>query len=253
MLFTCKIIAMAAVLFFLAPNVTHSYLLSLPLEQGLLFAAIPVIFTSFGFHGSIPAIVKYLDGHTKSLKLVMLVGSAIPLMVYLFWQIVTLGVVDQSTMVNNQGLGALILLLQQTVSAGAISQAIGIFADLALLTSFLGVSLGLFQFLGDTFKSSDAISSRLLVALTTFTPPLMFALFYPEGFIAALGYAAVALVILAIFLPVALVHKVRKQPIQGDSYRVIGGSQGLVVCALMGVAIVVAQGLIVVGILPSLG
>ena len=35
-LFSIKIVAMAFVLFFLAPNVTESYLLSLPVEQGLI-------------------------------------------------------------------------------------------------------------------------------------------------------------------------------------------------------------------------
>ncbi|NMT50873.1 aromatic amino acid transport family protein, partial [Vibrio parahaemolyticus] len=46
-LFAMKLIAMVAVLSFLAPNVTESYLLSMPIEQGLVVAAIPVIFTSF--------------------------------------------------------------------------------------------------------------------------------------------------------------------------------------------------------------
>ena len=44
-LFTIKLIAMAMVLTFLAPNVTESYLLSMPVEQGLVVAAIPVSYT----------------------------------------------------------------------------------------------------------------------------------------------------------------------------------------------------------------
>lgn len=76
-LFAMKLIAMVAVLSFLAPNVTESYLLSMPIEQGLVVAAIPVIFTSFGFHGSIPAIVNYLDGDTSSLRKAVIIGSTI--------------------------------------------------------------------------------------------------------------------------------------------------------------------------------
>ncbi|WP_159737047.1 aromatic amino acid transport family protein [Vibrio atypicus] len=251
-LFLVKIVAMALVLTFLAPNVTESYLLSMPVEQGLVIAAIPVIFTSFGFHGSIPAIVNYLDGHTPSLRKAILIGSAIPLIIYVFWQIVTLGVVNQSTLLDNQGLSALISTLSTTVHKSSLAQTIGLFADLALLTSFLGVSLGLFEFLGDTMKKQGKGNSRVLVGLMTFLPPMGFALFYPQGFIMALGYAAIALVVLAIILPIVMVREARKQS-NHDHYQVLGGNVGLVVGGVVGVAIVGAQIMITVGVLPALG
>lgn len=251
-LFLTKIVVMALVLTFLAPNVTESYLLSMPVEQGLVIAAIPVIFTSFGFHGSIPAIVNYLDGHTPSLRKAIIIGSAIPLIVYIFWQVVTLGVVNQSTLLDNQGLSALINTLATTVHRSNLGQTIGVFADLALLTSFLGVSLGLFEFLGDSLSKGGKPYSRVATGLITFVPPMGFALFYPQGFIMALGYAAIALVILAIFLPIMMVRKVRVQA-QEHHYQVIGGNSGLIVGTIVGVVIVSAQVLITVGVLPSLG
>ncbi|MEF1256733.1 MULTISPECIES: aromatic amino acid transport family protein [unclassified Vibrio] len=251
-LFSIKIIAMVMVLTFLAPNVTESYLLSMPVEQGLVIAAIPVIFTSFGFHGSIPAIVNYLDGHTPSLRKAILIGSAIPLVIYVFWQVVTLGVVNQSQLLENQGLSSLISTLATTVHRSNLAQTIGIFADLALLTSFLGVSLGLFEFLGDKINKSGNGGSRVLVGLVTFLPPMGFALFYPQGFIAALGYAAIALVVLAIFLPILMVKKARQQT-STQSYQVLGGNVGLIVTSCVGVVIVTAQVLITAGVLPSLG
>jgi len=251
-LFLIKIVAMALVLTFLAPNVTESYLLSMPVEQGLVIAAIPVIFTSFGFHGSIPAIVNYLDGHTPSLRKAILIGSAIPLIIYIFWQVVTLGVVNQSTLLENQGLSALISTLSTTVHQSNLGQAIGIFADLALLTSFLGVSLGLFEFLGDTIKKRTNGNSRLVVGLVTFLPPMGFAMFYPQGFIMALGYAAIALAVLAIFLPIMMAKKARSQA-QESHYQVFGGNVGLVASSAIGVFIIGAQILITIGVLPALG
>ncbi|KGK14976.1 aromatic amino acid transport family protein [Vibrio navarrensis] len=251
-LFTLKIVAMIAVLFFLAPNVSQAYLLSMPLEQGLVVASIPVIFTSFGFHGSIPAIVRYLDGDTGSLRKAILFGSLIPLVIYIFWQIVTLGVVKQDDLVANSALSGLIAQLAITVHQSQLGTLVGLFADLALLTSFLGVSLGLFEFLGDTLKKQQENSNRVIAAVVTFTPPLGFALFYPQGFITALGYAAIALTILAIFLPVAMVNKVRKQNPQ-RAYRVAGGQVSLLLTSGVGVLIVAAQILISIGLLPSLG
>ncbi|EKO3469130.1 amino acid permease [Vibrio fluvialis] len=253
LLFAGKMVAMVMVLTFLAPNVSQSYLLSMPLGQGLIVASIPVIFTSFGFHGSIPAIVNYLDGHTPSLRKAIVVGSAIPLVIYVFWQVVTLGVVSQPDLVNNAGLSALIGTLSQTVHQLNLGHVIGIFADLALLTSFLGVSLGLFEFMGDTIRKKDGNMNRIVASLVTFTPPLMFALFYPQGFIMALGYAAIALAVLAIFLPLVMVARVRRQANNNDYYQVMGGTPALAITGVVGILIVGAQLLITVGVLPSLG
>ncbi|NRB69929.1 MAG: amino acid permease [Vibrio sp.] len=252
-LFTIKLIAMAMVLTFLAPNVTESYLLSMPVEQGLVVAAIPVIFTSFGFHGSIPAIVNYLDGNTPSLRKAIIVGSSIPLIIYVFWQIVTLGVVSQDALVDNQGLSGLISTLSTKVHQSGLGQTIGVFADLALLTSFLGVSLGLFEFLGDSFNKNKTASSRIVIGAITFAPPMGFALFYPQGFIMALGYAAIALAILAIFLPIMMVKKARVAEETQGGYQVFGGTAGLMISGTIGFVIIAAQLLITMGVLPSLG
>ncbi|UHJ63138.1 aromatic amino acid transport family protein [Vibrio furnissii] len=253
LLFAGKMVAMVMVLTFLAPNVSQSYLLSMPLGQGLVIASIPVIFTSFGFHGSIPAIVNYLDGHTPSLRKAIVIGSAIPLIIYVFWQIVTLGVVSQPQLVENAGLSALIGTLSQTVHQSNLGNVIGIFADLALLTSFLGVSLGLFEFMGDTIRKKDGNMNRMVASLATFVPPLMFALFYPQGFIMALGYAAIALAVLAIFLPLMMVSRVRRQSKEGTYYQVMGGTPALAITGVVGILIVGAQLLITIGVLPSLG
>lgn len=252
LLFAAKILAMIIVLTFLAPNVTESYLLSMPIGQGLIIASIPVIFTSFGFHGSIPAIVNYLDGHTPSLRKAIVIGSAIPLIIYILWQLATLGVVSQADLIQNSGLSGLISTLAINAHQSGLGSMIGIFADLALLTSFLGVSLGLFEFMGDTLRKQGASINRSVAAFATFTPPLLFALFYPQGFIMALGYAAIALAILAIFLPIAMVVRVRSRPSSDQQYRVMGGKPALMLTGVIGILIVGAQLMITVGALPAL-
>ncbi len=252
-LFTLKLVAMVFVLTFLAPNVTESYLLSMPMQQGLVVAAIPVIFTSFGFHGSIPAIVKYLGGETKALKKAIVIGSALPLVIYILWQIVTLGVISQSVLVNNSGLSALLNTLSQTVHNSNLANIVGVFADLALVTSFLGVSLGLFEYMGDTLNKQQGTKNRVQSALITFVPPLCFALFYPQGFIMALGYAAIALAILAVLLPAVMAHTVRKNGNNDQFYQVKGGNLSLVFSGICGCVIIGAQLLISFGILSPLG
>ncbi|PTP86202.1 tyrosine transporter TyrP [Vibrio splendidus] len=258
-LFGLKLIAMVLVLSFLAPNITSQYLMSMPLQQGLIVAAIPVVFTSFGFHGSIPSIVRYLDGDVRSLRKVMIIGSALPLVIYVFWQSVTLGVISQEQLLSDTSLGALLVSLSQTVHQSNLSVIVGVFADLALLTSFIGVSLGLFEFMGDSLSKKLGNAKRVKTAAITFLPPLGFALFYPQGFITALGYAAIALSVLAILLPTVMVYKIRYTDFsvepQGTeaTYQVLGGSKALFLVGSVGVFIIAIQILISVGLLPSLG
>ncbi|MGF1900950.1 aromatic amino acid transport family protein [Aliivibrio sifiae] len=237
-LFTLKLIMLVSILFFLTPNITGEYLMSLPVHQGVFITALPVIFTSFGFHGSIPAIVNYLDLDIKKIKTSLLIGSSLPLVIYLFWQGITLGQLSQSEFEQINGLNQFITTIQQSIDHQFIQLALSLFADLALLTSFIGVSLGLFEFLRDSSKQWQ--KSSVITALLTYTPPLMFALFYPQGFITALGYAAIALVILALFLPVALVISARKTHKESE-YTVTGGTPALVIVLFFGLVIIGSQ------------
>ncbi|MEF1218721.1 aromatic amino acid transport family protein, partial [Photobacterium damselae] len=103
-LFTAKIIAMAVMLALLLPQVKSHNLLEMPMQQGLIISALPVVFTSFGFHGSIPSIVRYLGLNIPNLKKVMIFGSALPLIVYLLWQLATQGILSQSELLANTDL-----------------------------------------------------------------------------------------------------------------------------------------------------
>ncbi|HIF9328870.1 TPA: aromatic amino acid transport family protein [Photobacterium damselae] len=257
-LFTAKIIAMAVMLALLLPQVKSHNLLEMPMQQGLIISALPVVFTSFGFHGSIPSIVRYLGLNIPNLKKVMIFGSALPLIVYLLWQLATQGILSQSELLANTDLTQFINALSQRLHNPLVGQSVSLFADLALATSFLGVSLGLFDFLADTLRRKATLAGRVQTACVTFIPPLAFALFYPQGFIMALGYAAIALVILAIFLPVAMVWQQRKQKATStqentSDYQVMGGKFSLITVIVIGVIIILSQLLQIVGIIPKLG
>ncbi len=72
-------------LILLLPHVQQVNLLSMPVKHALLLSAIPIVFTSFGFHGSVPSIVSYMRGDTAKLRKIFIIGSAIPLLVYVFF------------------------------------------------------------------------------------------------------------------------------------------------------------------------
>lgn len=223
-LFSAKIIFLVVMLVLLLPHIHKVNLLTLPLQQGLALSAIPVIFTSFGFHGSVPSIVSYMDGNIRKLRWVFIIGSAIPLVAYIFWQLATLGSIDSTTfmglLANHAGLNGLLQALREMVASPHVELAVHLFADLALATSFLGVALGLFDYLADLFQRSNTVGGRLQTGAITFLPPLAFALFYPRGFVMALGYAGVALAVLALIIPSLLTWQSRKHNPQAG-YRVV--------------------------------
>lgn len=255
-LFIIKIMALTSIFYILTPHIQGEYLLNMPMQQGLIISAIPVIVTSFGFHGSIPSIVKYMGVNIQSLRKVMIIGASMPLIIYLFWQIVSQGVISQQSLYDSQGLDGFIASLSSLLQSSAIANTLTIFANLALATSFLGVSLGLFDFFSDVLNKGDSSKDRLITAFVTFTPPLGFALFYPQGFIMALGYAAIALVVLAIFLPVLMVWKQRRKTLNTvvesgvEMYQVRGGKVALTTAAVLGVFIISAQFMQVLGMVP---
>lgn len=133
----------------------------------------------------------------------------------MLWQVAILGLLGQQALLQTGGaLDSLLANVGKLVSWPAFNQAMHLFADLALATSFLGVTLGLFDFMAKATHRKDNWQGRSQTGLITFVPPLLFALYFPQGFIMALGYAAIALAILAVLLPVALVwqSRNRRQP-----------------------------------------
>lgn len=203
-------------------------------------AAIPVVFTSFGFHVCIATLVRYLDGDTVSLRKVLLIGSTIPLACYIFWLLVTLGTVGGSEINGfNGSLPALISALQEIAHTPLISKCISLFADLALITSFLGVTLSLYDFVAELTRAKKTFVGRAQTWLLTFVPPLLCALYVPEGFVAVLGFAAVPLVVMIIFLPIAMA--LRQRQIQPQGYQVVGGTFALGLAGILGAIIIGAQ------------
>ncbi len=235
------------------PHIEKTHLMTLPLEKGLVLSAIPVIFTSFGFHGSIPGIINYLEGNTHKLRWVFIIGSAIPLGAYILWQRSMLGSLSSETFAGiftaQSGLEGLLQAVNDILSSRYMALTVHLFASLALVTSFLGVSRGLFDYLADLCKRQNTLQGRWQTGLLTFLPPLTIALLYPQGFVMALGFAGVALAILALFLPALMVWKARA--LHQRQYQVWGGKPMLILVLICGVMVIAIQAGIVLDLLPQ--
>ncbi|HHF6882572.1 aromatic amino acid transporter [Haemophilus influenzae] len=253
-LFFVMLAVFAIVLILMLPEIKFDNLMATPIDNALIISASPVFFTAFGFHGSIPSLNKYLDGNVKALRFSILVGSAITLCAYILWQLSTHGLLTQNEFLQilkeDATLNGLVKATFAITGSNVIASAVKLFSTLALITSFLGVGLGLLECIEDLLKRSFNITAgRISLGLLTFIPPLVFALFYPEGFILALGYAGQMFAFYAVVLPVSLVWKARRVH-ANLPYKVWGGNLTLIIVLVLGVLITSIPFAIRAGYLP---
>ena len=253
LLFLIKLVAFALVLFLMLPKVTAENLGTLPLNYFLIISASPVFFTSFGFHVVIPSINNYLDGDIRRIRIASIGGTAIPLVAYIVWQMATHGVFEQSQFVqiirNDPTLNGLVNATYKATGSDLISGAVRTFSTLALITSFLGVSLALVDCLDDLLKRVRITANRFTLSLLTFVPTLLFALFYRD-FLAVLTYAGQMFTFYGLVLPVGMAWMLRRK-YPDLPYRVIGGNIGLLVALVLGLLIINVPFLIDAGYLPK--
>lgn len=220
-------------IFLLSPSIQIERLTAFNFNQ--MWLAIPVIVTSFGFQIIIPSLRAYLESDFKKLRFAILLGSVVPLIVYLIWELNVLGVLPlegvnglKQIEATGQPATGLTLALEKVLANRAIGTTMSFFAFYAIATSFIGVSFSLFDFLADGFHIPKNKLGRFLTALITFIPPFIFSFSYPRAFILALGFAGVFVAVLLIILPVCIVISGRYVHKFSSEYRVKGGLATLV-------------------------
>ena len=220
-------------------------------QVGLDFlpSASSVVITSFGFHIVIPSLCTYLKHNVKQLKTVLLIGSSMPLVFYVVWEIVTLGTVPIE---GSHGLrqayeqGIPISSLLQFIGADEQDQTISIlsmiFSLLAIFTSFFGVGVSLIDFLKDGLKLSNDLKSQVLCFVLGFIVPLVIALLNPQAFLRGLEYAgAFGVVTLLMILPAVMVWVGRYVKGLSGPYKAPGGKLCLALYILFSCGFIVME------------
>jgi tyrosine-specific transport protein len=170
--------------------------------------AVPLFFTSFGFHGSIPSLVNYCENRSNIIKNAFFWGSFAPLLIYVVWIIGGLSIVythDHSVftkLVNNEAdLGVFILSLSNAIDTPWLQSFSWIFSLLAIITSFLGVAIGLFDYYREQLTQVKEKHQRIVSCILALGIPLLVTLLAKETFMHVLGFAGIFLSILAVVLP----------------------------------------------------
>lgn len=206
------------------PKMQFDRLLESDFKYSLI--AFPVIFTAFGYQGIVPSITFYLKKNVKMIRLVILLGSFIPFIIYIIWEALVLGVIPKEYLAQAlvKGENAIypfqILLGQQKITL--MGQ---FFAFFALASSLLGVTLGLRDFLADGLKIKKDPKGKVLLCSLIFVPPVILSIYYPQIFLKALGLAGgIGSALLLAVLPIVMVWSKRYVLKESSTaYQVVGG------------------------------
>lgn len=193
-------------------------------------AMIPVVIISFGYHNLIPSLTTYFQGNVSSLRWVLILGSLLPLFIYILWQWLILGIVPLQDFQEALDRGEIATeALGNAVGASWVLDIAQAFAFFAILTSFLTVALGFIDFLADGLKIRKTAKGKISLAALVLGPPFLCALLYPTIFLVALNAAGgIGAIILFGILPVLMIWQGRyDQQLKGPRL-VPGGKLALI-------------------------
>ena len=224
-----------------APHISQNNLTNMSFHHFL--SAIPIIITAFGFHIVIPSIRQYIV-LPKKIVLAITLGTLIPLVLYLGWNFIILGSIPETQLVaiwfNGQPAVDLPRVLNHARKSLNLFHSKSTYF-FAIATSFIGVAMSLFDFLCDGLPHLLERLGRPMIAIITFVPPIVMDLFYPNLFLATLGYASIFVAILLGLLPIAMVWHGRYYQNMHEQYRAPGEKMALSLAALFFLGIILIE------------
>ncbi|KAE9542197.1 transposase [Ursidibacter maritimus] len=215
---------------------------------------LPVALTSFGYHHSVATMRAYY-GEERKAKLAILGGTMIALSLYLLWVWSIFGNLPRNqfapVIASDGNLDVLLQALGNVIESSTVKQAINAFSIAAILSSFIGVGLGVFDFLADLFKFDDSKLGRTKSWAVTFLPPLILSVLFPLGFLKAIGYAGAVATIWACAIPALLAGKSRTLAKGKSGFIVGGGSVTILLVIIFGIVTALFHFLAMFNMLPT--
>ena len=242
--------ALFLLIMLLVPFVTTDHLTNGNISYLRSTSIIMVTIASFGWATLIPSLRIYFSKNIRALKLAIFIGSSIPLLCYIVWDAVIMGVIPLngehslvSVLHASNSTSQLVGTLSTVVNNSIVTLIVKFFTSICVLTSFLGVELCLMDFFSDGLNIEKKNSGHVVLFGLTFIPSAMVAIFVPHVFIKALEYAGIYCTILLVLLPSWMVWVGRYNRKLTSDFKVAGGK--LLLISFMIAAIVLISGVLV--------
>lgn len=180
----------------------------------------PIIFTSYGYQLILHTLRDYGGKNSALLRKSVFFGGLIPTLVYILWSSSSLSVVFKANsdffaqmVAGNISVGDFVKELANASSMPNFQILVWWMSIMSILTSYLGVSLGLAESINLSLKNHMREGTLLkflrkpIAAILTIIPAYIVSAMYPDAFIKILGFAGVLFVIIGISLPTYLLFK----------------------------------------------
>lgn len=221
-----------------------------------VLAMFPVALTSFGYHHSVASLRSYYKSEELAKKAI-LGGTLIALFLYMIWIFSVYGNLPRydfgPVIAQGGNIDALLASLGGAIESERVSNIISIFSAAAIFSSFVGVGLGVFDFIADLCGFENDRKGRVKTWGLTFLPPLILSLFFPFGFLIAIGYAGAAATVWTCIIPALLAKKSRTLAKGGVGFVAPGGNKMILLVVFYGVAVAVLHFMGVLDLLPHPG
>jgi len=203
------LLSLAVVLFGGAPQINFDNLKTVNFNK--FFLPYGVILFSLAGSVAIPEVRRIMKGQEKKIKKVIITGTLIPVILYLFFALVVVGITGSGT--TEEAINGLVSHLGDwIVSLGAI------FGILAVFTSFLALGLGLQEIFHDDYR----IKKRIAFCLALFVPFLAY-LFGFKSFILIIGLVGALAAGVDGILTVLIYFKAKKAGDRQPEYQIKTG------------------------------
>ena len=215
-----------------------------------VFAALPFYLTSFSFTSVVPSLVAYYGKRYTTISRSILLASLGCFLIYLVFLLVPFGNIPRTEFRAVSAAGGNIGDLLDALMGGGASRLLSTFANAAIISSFLGVSLGLFDFIKDKFNFDDSKTGRFKAALIAFLPPIVGGVFFPNGFLYAIGFAGLVLAIIGLIIPPLMIKKSRQQFKEADHGSFVSSNLVIHTVIALGVFYAICHILAMLNLLP---
>ncbi|MDC9595027.1 aromatic amino acid transport family protein, partial [Xenorhabdus sp. IM139775] len=116
-----------------------------------MLGVIPFCLASFGYHGNISGLINYYSGDQQRIRKSLFIGTAMALVIYLFWITATMGNIPriEFPLIIKYGgdIATLMQALNGHIKISHLTMMLTLFSHVAVLCSFLGVTAGLVDFI----------------------------------------------------------------------------------------------------------
>lgn len=201
------------------------------------YLALPFVMSAFGYQVVVPSIRQYLNGHAQHVCIALFWGTLIPAVIYLTWCSELFAILPKEGPHNlllwaNSAKPAysLPLFVHHILDHAWFSTVTSVFIFFAIISSFLGILMSLYDLLSDALNMPNAKGGQHLgLIVMALLPSFIYGVFFHDGFMLVMRYASVLVALLNGLLPAIMAIRVR-QNIFGRSYRAPGGMPMLFLC-----------------------